>query len=145
MLKSEQIWYMLNIQKLNVLHVKLNSNEIIVVALDISLAVSIYIVKFNKSVYLEYIFMTENKRNNFFMIMNLFYLFQSILVMFNFSAVVLTGEIWSFVQFAKKYPYVIYNILGFSLLSALGQVTMFFFSFTLHEIKNILKTCFHTW
>lgn len=39
--------------------------------------------------------------------------------------VLLTGEIWSFMQFVEKYPYVISNIIGFSLMSALGQVFIY--------------------
>jgi UDP-galactose transporter B1 len=37
-------------------------------------------------------------------------------------ALILTGELWRFVDFVGRYPYVIYHIIIFSALSALGQV-----------------------
>ncbi|GFY58171.1 solute carrier family 35 member B1 [Trichonephila inaurata madagascariensis] len=40
-------------------------------------------------------------------------------------AVFVTGEIWGFLQFVEKYPYIIYNMLGFSIMSALGQVFIY--------------------
>ncbi|XP_035220497.1 solute carrier family 35 member B1-like [Stegodyphus dumicola] len=40
-------------------------------------------------------------------------------------AILLTGEIWGFLQFVEKYPYIIYNMLGFSVMSALGQVFIY--------------------
>lgn len=38
-------------------------------------------------------------------------------------AVVLTGELWQFIDFVGRFTFVIYNILAFSFLSALGQVS----------------------
>lgn len=38
------------------------------------------------------------------------------------GGVLVTGEIWQFVDFANRFPIVLWNILLFSLLSALGQV-----------------------
>ncbi|GFQ84185.1 solute carrier family 35 member B1 [Trichonephila clavata] len=40
-------------------------------------------------------------------------------------AVFVTGEVWGFLQFVEKYPYIIYNMLGFSIMSALGQVFIY--------------------
>ncbi|GBN78917.1 Solute carrier family 35 member B1 [Araneus ventricosus] len=39
--------------------------------------------------------------------------------------VFVTGEIWGFLMFVEKYPYVMYNMLGFSIMSALGQVFIY--------------------
>ncbi|CAL1278375.1 unnamed protein product [Larinioides sclopetarius] len=39
--------------------------------------------------------------------------------------VFVTGEIWGFLLFVEKYPYVMYNMLGFSIMSALGQVFIY--------------------
>jgi UDP-galactose transporter B1 len=41
------------------------------------------------------------------------------------AGVVLTGEIWQFIDFANRFPIVIWNIFLFSLLSALGQLFIF--------------------
>lgn len=41
------------------------------------------------------------------------------------AALLLTGEIWQFVEFANKFPFVIWNIFLFSVLSALGQLFIF--------------------
>lgn len=40
-------------------------------------------------------------------------------------ALFMTGELWSFTAFVTKYPYVISNLVVFSLLSALGQMFIF--------------------
>lgn len=37
-------------------------------------------------------------------------------------AVAASGEIWTFIDFVNRYPDVIYNIMAFSALSAIGQV-----------------------
>jgi len=36
-----------------------------------------------------------------------------------------SGEIWTFLEFVGRYPYVIYNIISFSVLSAVGQMFIF--------------------
>lgn len=36
--------------------------------------------------------------------------------------IVTTGELFEFVAFCEKYPYVLYNMLAFSCASAIGQV-----------------------
>jgi len=41
-------------------------------------------------------------------------------------ALVLTGEAVAFVVFAAKYPVVLFNLLSFSLCSAVGQVSAYF-------------------
>ncbi|CAG2102907.1 unnamed protein product [Medioppia subpectinata] len=35
------------------------------------------------------------------------------------------GEIWTFIEFVGRYPYVIYDIISFSVLSAVGQMFIF--------------------
>ncbi|XP_022238954.1 solute carrier family 35 member B1-like isoform X2 [Limulus polyphemus] len=40
-------------------------------------------------------------------------------------ALLLTGEVWKFLVFVQNYPYIIYNILMFSITSALGQMFIF--------------------
>ncbi|XP_054711946.1 solute carrier family 35 member B1-like [Uloborus diversus] len=39
--------------------------------------------------------------------------------------VLVTGEIWSFMSFVEKYPYIMYDMFGFSMMSALGQVFIY--------------------
>ncbi|XP_015911021.1 solute carrier family 35 member B1 isoform X2 [Parasteatoda tepidariorum] len=39
--------------------------------------------------------------------------------------VLVTSEIWSFLAFVEKYPYIIFNMLNFSLMSAIGQIFLF--------------------
>lgn len=46
-------------------------------------------------------------------------------ILFLGSGVVFTGEVWDFMSFADRYPYVLYNILLFGLTSALGQSFIF--------------------
>ncbi|XP_018408219.1 PREDICTED: solute carrier family 35 member B1 isoform X2 [Nanorana parkeri] len=41
------------------------------------------------------------------------------------AGIFFTGEIWEFLSFTERYPYIIYNILLFSLTSALGQTFIF--------------------
>lgn len=41
------------------------------------------------------------------------------------SSIVLTGEAWRFIDFCSRYPYVLWNILGFCIMSALGQNFIF--------------------
>lgn len=43
-------------------------------------------------------------------------------VLFLGAALIFTNELWKFMEFVGRYPFVIYNILLFSILSALGQV-----------------------
>lgn len=38
---------------------------------------------------------------------------------------IITGEIWMFMHFVEKYPYVLYNMTIFSIMSALGQLFIF--------------------
>ena len=38
-------------------------------------------------------------------------------------AVFLTSEIWHFVEFVQRFPFILTNIFAFSILSALGQVS----------------------
>lgn len=37
-------------------------------------------------------------------------------------AMIITGEFWSFIDFVGRFPYVVYYIISFSVLSAFGQV-----------------------
>ncbi|XP_023236209.1 solute carrier family 35 member B1-like [Centruroides sculpturatus] len=46
-------------------------------------------------------------------------------ILFSGLAVVFAGEVWMFLQFVEKYPYVLYNMLIFSVMSALGQLFIF--------------------
>ncbi|CAJ0941095.1 unnamed protein product [Ranitomeya imitator] len=41
------------------------------------------------------------------------------------TGIIFTGEVWEFVSFTERYPSIIYNILLFSLTSALGQTFIF--------------------
>ncbi|XP_053556126.1 solute carrier family 35 member B1 [Bombina bombina] len=41
------------------------------------------------------------------------------------AGIVFTGELWDFLSFTERYPNVVYNILLFSLTSALGQTFIF--------------------
>ncbi|XP_053310061.1 solute carrier family 35 member B1 [Spea bombifrons] len=41
------------------------------------------------------------------------------------AGIVFTGEVWEFLSFTERYPSIIYNILLFSLTSALGQTFIF--------------------
>ncbi|XP_075702691.1 solute carrier family 35 member B1 isoform X1 [Rhinoderma darwinii] len=41
------------------------------------------------------------------------------------AGIVFTGEVWEFISFTERYPSIIYNILLFSLTSALGQTFIF--------------------
>ena len=41
-----------------------------------------------------------------------------------FSALLLTGEIFEFLPFVHRYPYIIINMLLFSVCSAAGQVSL---------------------
>jgi UDP-galactose transporter B1 len=38
---------------------------------------------------------------------------------------VVTGELWQFTGFVHRFPFVVWNILSFSLMSALGQLFIF--------------------
>lgn len=40
-------------------------------------------------------------------------------------AVFATHEIWHFIEFVKMFPFILFNIFAFSILSALGQVSQF--------------------
>ena len=39
-------------------------------------------------------------------------------------AVFLTNEIWYFIEFVNQFPFILFNIFAFSVLSALGQVCL---------------------
>lgn len=39
-------------------------------------------------------------------------------------ALIVTNELWRFIDFVNRFPYVIYYIILFSILSALGQVIL---------------------
>ncbi|XP_075436457.1 solute carrier family 35 member B1 [Ascaphus truei] len=41
------------------------------------------------------------------------------------AGILLTGEVWDFLSFMERYPGILYNILLFSLTSALGQTFIF--------------------
>ncbi|XP_041431476.1 solute carrier family 35 member B1 isoform X1 [Xenopus laevis] len=41
------------------------------------------------------------------------------------AGIVLTGELWDFLSFTERYPSIVYNIVLFSLTSALGQTFIF--------------------
>eukprot|EP00794_Sanderia_malayensis_P002953 gene2953-3404_t len=41
------------------------------------------------------------------------------------TAILVTGELWSFIGFCGRYPFVIWNILAFAIMSALGQNFIF--------------------
>ncbi|XP_018093537.1 solute carrier family 35 member B1 [Xenopus laevis] len=41
------------------------------------------------------------------------------------AGIVFTGELWEFLSFTERYPSIVYNILLFSLTSALGQTFIF--------------------
>ncbi|XP_075206342.1 solute carrier family 35 member B1 isoform X1 [Anomaloglossus baeobatrachus] len=41
------------------------------------------------------------------------------------AGIIFTGEVWEFISFTERYPSIIYNILLFSLTSALGQTFIF--------------------
>ncbi|KAJ1136254.1 hypothetical protein NDU88_002671 [Pleurodeles waltl] len=41
------------------------------------------------------------------------------------AGIVFTGELWEFLSFAERYPSILYNIMLFSLTSALGQTFIF--------------------
>ncbi|XP_077316120.1 solute carrier family 35 member B1 [Lithobates pipiens] len=41
------------------------------------------------------------------------------------AGILFTGELWEFLSFTERYPFIIYNILLFSLTSALGQTFIF--------------------
>lgn len=45
--------------------------------------------------------------------------------LFSGAALILTKEIWFFIDFVQRYPYIIQNILLFSISSALGQLFIF--------------------
>lgn len=53
----------------------------------------------------------------------IYFLRAAISVLFFFLVIVLTGEIFSFLSFVGRYPYVIWNMFLFGLTSALGQVS----------------------
>ncbi|RWS31215.1 solute carrier family 35 member B1-like protein [Leptotrombidium deliense] len=46
-------------------------------------------------------------------------------ILFLGIALVGTGELWRFIDFVGRYPFVVYYILGFSILSAIGQLFIF--------------------
>lgn len=39
------------------------------------------------------------------------------------TAVLVSGEIWQFIEFVQMFPFILFNIFAFSILSALGQVS----------------------
>ena len=48
-------------------------------------------------------------------------------MLFVFSvAIVATGEIWRFLDFSTRYPHVVWNIITFGFMSALGQVSIIY-------------------
>ena len=46
------------------------------------------------------------------------------IVSFCFEALLVTGEGFAFLAFAAKFPYVLFNMFSFSILSAIGQVSI---------------------
>jgi len=38
---------------------------------------------------------------------------------------IVSGEVWSFIEFVGRYPYVVSHIISFSVLSAVGQMFIF--------------------
>lgn len=57
-------------------------------------------------------------------------------------AVFLTNEIWHFIEFVQQFPFILFNIFAFSVLSALGQVIVI--SFDLYYEFNLIFLSFNS-